>query len=293
MTETHPAVAVLGLGALGSPVARALLEAGHPTTVWNRTPERADAVVRLGAASAATPAEAVAAARVVLVAVADDDAVRAVLDPVAADLAGRVVVNLTSGTPDQARALAAWAGRHGAAHLDGAAMTGTSPIGRPEAFFLYSGATEAFTTAEPALTSLGRATYLGADPGTASLFDTALLGVNLGLLTGFYHALALLAAAGVPAQEVATVVTGYLPFAVGLLPEHARQVDQDEYPPAEGTLAVLAAAVDHLVATSADLGIDPAVPIAVRALLSRGLDAGRAQDGLPSLVRVIAPAGDS
>jgi 3-hydroxyisobutyrate dehydrogenase-like beta-hydroxyacid dehydrogenase len=199
-----------------------------------------------------------------------------------------VVVNLTSGTPQQARALAARAARHGVDHVDGAAMSGTRPIGQPEALFLHSGPPEAFAAVEPPLRTLGRATYLGADPGAASLYDTALLGVNLGLLTGFYHALALLGAAGVAATTAAEVVTGYLPFAVGLLPEHGRQIDRGTHPPDEGSLDVLAAAADHLVATSAELGIGTGVPAAVRRLLARGIDAGHGRDGLSSLVGVIA-----
>ncbi|WP_219417441.1 NAD(P)-dependent oxidoreductase [Pseudonocardia nigra] len=290
MTEREDAqpVAVLGLGALGSVVAGALLKAGHPTTVWNRSPGRAADLVGHGAIPAATLAEAATASPVVVLAVADADAVRAVLEPVADALAGRVVVNLTSGRPEQARDLAAWTARRGGTYLDGAAMSGTRAVGRPEALFLYSGSRETFDSAGPALRSLGRARYLGADPGTASLHDTALLGVNLGLLTGFYHAVALLGGAGVPAPDVAEVVTDYLPFAQGLLAEHARQAELRTAPPDEGTLEVLAAAVDHLVATSAGLGIGTDVPDGIRALLERGLRAGHGRDGLPSLVGVIA-----
>ena len=49
-------VAVIGLGAMGSRLARRLLDAGHDLAVWNRTPERAD---ELGLTAAATPADAV------------------------------------------------------------------------------------------------------------------------------------------------------------------------------------------------------------------------------------------
>src|SRR5262245_60405779 len=96
-------VTVLGLGPMGRALAGAFLAAGHPTTVWNRTPGRADALAAAGAASAATPAEAVAAGPLVVVSLLDDGAVHDVLDPVAAGLAGKAVVNLTSGTPAEAR----------------------------------------------------------------------------------------------------------------------------------------------------------------------------------------------
>jgi 3-hydroxyisobutyrate dehydrogenase-like beta-hydroxyacid dehydrogenase len=52
------AVAFLGLGAMGSRLARRLLDAGHEVVVWNRTPTLAEPLVALGAGSAATPAAA-------------------------------------------------------------------------------------------------------------------------------------------------------------------------------------------------------------------------------------------
>jgi 3-hydroxyisobutyrate dehydrogenase-like beta-hydroxyacid dehydrogenase len=117
-------------------------------------------------------ADAVSASPLVIACVLDDVALRGVLDPVAGELNGRALVNLTSGTPEQARALAAWADQHGIDHLDGKILAFPSTIGGPEAFLLYSGAQDVFTAHEPTLAALGSATYLGADPGLASLYDS-------------------------------------------------------------------------------------------------------------------------
>ncbi|MFC7468445.1 NAD(P)-binding domain-containing protein [Actinomadura keratinilytica] len=63
-SSTAPAaVTVLGLGRMGGALAAAFLAAGHPTTVWNRSPGKADALVVRGARRAGSVAEAVAAAR--------------------------------------------------------------------------------------------------------------------------------------------------------------------------------------------------------------------------------------
>jgi 3-hydroxyisobutyrate dehydrogenase-like beta-hydroxyacid dehydrogenase len=70
-------VAVIGLGGMGSRIARRLLESGHELTVWNRTPEKAEAV---GAAVAANPAEAARTAEVVITMVADPPALAAVTE---------------------------------------------------------------------------------------------------------------------------------------------------------------------------------------------------------------------
>ncbi|HWN31608.1 MAG TPA: NAD(P)-binding domain-containing protein, partial [Pseudonocardia sp.] len=68
-TEVRPAVTVLGLGEMGTAVAAAFLAGGHPTTVWNRSPARATALLRLGARRAATAREAVAASPLVVISV--------------------------------------------------------------------------------------------------------------------------------------------------------------------------------------------------------------------------------
>ena len=67
-------IAFLGLGKMGSPMARRLLAAGHDVTVWNRSRERTDALAAYGASVAATPADAVREAEAVLSMLFDDSA---------------------------------------------------------------------------------------------------------------------------------------------------------------------------------------------------------------------------
>jgi 3-hydroxyisobutyrate dehydrogenase-like beta-hydroxyacid dehydrogenase len=77
--SARPAVAVLGLGIMGEPMARNLLRAGHRLIVWNRTPAKAAALVQEGATLAASPREAARASDLALVMVADPPALEAVL----------------------------------------------------------------------------------------------------------------------------------------------------------------------------------------------------------------------
>ena len=75
-----PTVAVIGLGTMGSRIARRLLDAGNDVVVWNRTAARAEPLVALGARRAATPAEATAAAEIVVIMVRDAAALREVTE---------------------------------------------------------------------------------------------------------------------------------------------------------------------------------------------------------------------
>jgi 3-hydroxyisobutyrate dehydrogenase-like beta-hydroxyacid dehydrogenase len=113
MTDrTDAPVTVIGLGPMGRAMARALMDGGHPVTVWNRTPSRADELVAGGATRTPTPADAVAAADLVVLSLTDYQAMYDILDPptgLAVNLTGKVVVNLSSDTPQRTRDAAVWA----------------------------------------------------------------------------------------------------------------------------------------------------------------------------------------
>ena len=79
MSDQPLRVGVIGLGTMGSAMAGHLVRAGHPTTVWNRTPGRAAELVALGATEAADPAAVGRAADVVVISVSDTPDVEAVL----------------------------------------------------------------------------------------------------------------------------------------------------------------------------------------------------------------------
>lgn len=285
-----PSVTLLGTGALGTALGRPLLAAGLPLTVWNRTAARTSTLADLGAETAPDPAAATAHADVVVVVVGDHDQAAEVLTGAGAagGLQGRVVLTLTSGTPEEAVALDRQVAALGGRPVHGAAMSGTRLVGDPSATFLFSGDRAAYDAAARVVHAWGTPTWVGDDPGHASLHDTALLGLNLGLLGGGYQAMALLGTAGVDPARFAEVARDYLPFAVDLLVDHGRQVAAGTISDDDGTLAVYQAAIGHLVATSERRGLDASVPRGFAALVDRALESGHGDDGLPALVRVIA-----
>ncbi len=65
-------IGFVGLGKMGTPMVRRLLEAGHEVTVWNRTRERSDTLAAEGAQVAATPAEAARAGEILMTSLFDD-----------------------------------------------------------------------------------------------------------------------------------------------------------------------------------------------------------------------------
>ena len=196
-------VTVLGLGAMGRALARAFLAAGHPTTVWNRSPGRADDLVADGATEAPSVAAAVAASPVTVICVLDRAGVDTVLDAAGDALDGASVVNLTSSTPDDARAIAVRARAAGARYLDGKIMVPTALVGTDDAWFIYAGDRTVFDDHLGTLRALGGdADLLGDDDGLAALHDLAMLDVFFNGMAAFLHAAALVGVDGVPARDV-------------------------------------------------------------------------------------------
>src|SRR5688572_11242030 len=148
---TSEAITVLGLGNLGRALAETFVRHGHSTTVWNRSAAKASG---LAATVAATPAEAVAGGDLVVVAVLDNQAAQQVLRGV--DVCGRALVNLTSGTPDEARQLARWAKDNGAEYLHGAVYAVPQTIGTAESSINYSGSPAVHERWQKQLALLGK-----------------------------------------------------------------------------------------------------------------------------------------
>ncbi|NGO71725.1 NAD(P)-dependent oxidoreductase [Streptomyces boncukensis] len=280
-------VSVIGLGQMGTRLAQAFLTAGYTTTVWNRSAAKADALVAQGAVHAASVEAAVATSPLVVVCLPDYTTVSDLLGPVAPRLSGRVLVNLTSGTPEEAASMAAWAAGHGADYLDGAAMSGTRLVGRPEALFVFSGSPEAFASHRPVLASLGNPVHLGADPALAPVYDTALFGMAWGALAGFYHAVALAGSAGVDPAAFAAVATEHMPFVTSLMADHSRQIKNGHFPDDDGTVEVHAAAMEHLVDTSRARGLGTDVPELIGSLLDRAVATGHGSSGIAGVIETI------
>ncbi|MEV0254406.1 NAD(P)-binding domain-containing protein [Streptomyces sp. NPDC050732] len=283
-----PSVAVLGLGSMGQALAGAFLGAGHPTTIWNRSDGKGDGLVARGAVRAATPGQAVRAAEVVVVCVVDYDAARAVLDRAADDLPGRLLVNLTSDTPERAREAAAWAEALGVDYLDGAVMVPVPMIGTPEALIFHSGTRSAYEAYEPTLKALGGQTaYVGEDHGLAAVHDLSVLDFFWTAMHGLVHGFALAASEGVPAAAAAPYMKTLAALLTSVVDGTAAEVDSGKYPGDLDNLTVEAANVRHIVRAAEHRGLDAAALRGVLTAAGRSIDLGHGADTWSSIVEGI------
>lgn len=164
-------VTLLGTGKMGGAMAQRLAAAGHELTLWNRTRERAEA---LGVGTvAATPAEAVAAAEIVISMLTDANAVRATYlgegGAATAARAGQVFVEMSTAGTDVANEVAPAVARGGARFVEAPVMGSIPAIESGKLFILAAGDEAAIESARPVLEALGEIRQVGVVGSAAAL----------------------------------------------------------------------------------------------------------------------------
>jgi 3-hydroxyisobutyrate dehydrogenase-like beta-hydroxyacid dehydrogenase len=169
-----PNLGFLGLGTMGSEIARRLVDAGHDVRVWNRTPAAADDLVAAGAVRAESAADALAA-DVSFSMLANDEAAEAVLTEQAlAGRAGRVHVNLASISPEAADRLTALHARVGVTYVAATVLGRSTVAAAGKLNIMAAGPTETVDALEPYFSEIGTRTWrMGERPRMANVVKAA------------------------------------------------------------------------------------------------------------------------
>ncbi|MFG3257592.1 NAD(P)-dependent oxidoreductase [Streptomyces sp. NPDC048172] len=289
MTRQHRIpVTVVGLGSMGSALAAAFLEAGHPTTVWNRTASKAEPLVAQGAVHARTMEEAVGASPLTVTCFTTYENTIEALAPAAAALKGKALVTLNSGSPSGAREMTAWAAGHGVRHLDGAVKNVPSAVGAEDTLLYYGGDRAVFDEFAPTLRVLGGHTvHLGDDPDLAALYEMAVGGTLLPALVGFFQGAAAMQARGLTAGSLVPYTEKWFEMIISLLPVFAGEIDRGEYgePASSVNLFLAGAAHDEELGKEAALDVGWHRPF--HELLERAVAAGHGDHSISALTEVL------
>jgi 3-hydroxyisobutyrate dehydrogenase len=236
MSETmlKPNVAVMGLGIMGSGMARRLLSANFPLTVYNRNREKCIPFADAGAFIAASPREAASHAQIILGMLADDSASRAVWLGENGALAGAspsaVLIESSTLSVGWVKELETAAAQRGCEFLD-APVTGTKPhAASGELLFLVGGSADALDAARPVFSVLGRdAIHLGPTGSGAlmKLINNFLCGVQA---ASFSEALSLIDAGSLDRRKALSILTGGAPGS-GIVKRMADRVSAGDFTP--------------------------------------------------------------
>ena len=147
-------VAFLGIGTMGTPMARNLLKAGLPVRVWNRTPDKARALATEGADLAETPADAVRDAAFVITMLTDTVAVLAVMEQAAESVPDGAIWLQTSMDTDVESA-AGLAEDHGITFVNCPVLGTRETAKQGRLVVLASGPGEVLDRAQPIFDAIG------------------------------------------------------------------------------------------------------------------------------------------
>ncbi|MGW0537041.1 NAD(P)-dependent oxidoreductase [Streptomyces sp. NPDC003032] len=283
-----PSVTVIGLGPMGQAMAAAYLDRGYDVTLWNRTRSRADALVERGAIFAESAEKALLANELVILSLTDFDAMYAILEPARTAVAGRTVVNLSSDTPEKARAGARWVTELGGTHLTGGVLCPPPLIGTPDTSTFYSGPREAYDTHRDALEVItGKTDHRGEDPGMAALMYQLNMAIFWPSMIAYWQAVALADAHGLTATEIAPYASENFAGMGHFIDFYAPRIDAGNHAGDVDRTAMGLASMDHVVHTAADAGVDTAFPEAVQDIFHRVVKAGHGADSFSSAVELM------
>lgn len=283
-------VSVIGLGTMGSTLARLLLQNGYRVTVWNRTIAKADPLVQAGAVLAPNVAATVSASPIIVICVHDYPATNQILatKEIAAALAGRTLIQLSTGSPQEARDTEMWARERGADYLDGAIQAAPSQMGKPDTPILVSGVETAFRQSESLLKVLGgNLTYLGEQIGSVSAMDLATLSYIYGGMLGFYHGARICQAEGFHVDAYGSIVADIAPSFGEFLKHEGTIIQTGDYTVSESPLKISVEATDRLVKTAQAAQINAEFPTFASGLFKRAMAAGYGNEEAAALVKVL------
>lgn len=289
MSETSE-VSIIGLGAMGFALAQTLLDRGHRVTVWNRTSAKAEPLVQAGARLAPDISAAVNASPTIIVCVTDYNASRSLFETeeAATALSGKVLVQLTTGTPQDAREGESWAQKNNIAYLDGAIMAMPSQIGRPDTTIFVSGSKIAFQNSESLLRVLaGNLQYMGEAVGTAAAWDLAVLSHLFGGLIGFYHGARIFESEGIGVDALGSILSAMAPVIGEIVLNDSNAIQEENYGQPESSLETCWKGLNLVRKQAQEAQINSEFPTFAATLFHKGMIAGYGNEKATALMKVL------
>ncbi|KFE71409.1 NAD(P)-dependent oxidoreductase [Hyalangium minutum] len=282
-------VGVIGSGLMGTALARALAAAGHDVVVWNRTPSKAQAVGS-GTVARENLVEAVSGRELVIVSVSNYAASFELLSAkgVAQALAGKTLVQLTSGSPADARAALEWATAHGVDYLDAAILAYPSFVATDYATVFYAGLRTVFDRHLPTLQAIAKnSIYVDEKIGAAATLDCAILESYYGGSLAFLHAAAMCQAEGLDPKTFFAHKNSFLGLISVTADAAQGMIERNDFSGDQCSLNTHVAAIEHIVRLSQDARMSARFPKELLDNYKRAVSAGWGGQELPAVFRTL------
>ena len=199
-------VGFIGLGKMGLPMTRQLVKAGFPVTVYNRSKNKEVE----GVSTSSSPADLIKQVEVVILMVSDDQATREIFTGpeglLAAGTSGKIVINMSTVSPDVSREMAVLCLKDGNHYLDAPVSGSVKQAEEGQLVIMVGGEDAVFLQAKPVLDRLGKLAVRVGDTGAG---NTAKLAINTFLAIvsqGFAEAIVFAKKNGVDTGDLVNLV---------------------------------------------------------------------------------------
>jgi 3-hydroxyisobutyrate dehydrogenase-like beta-hydroxyacid dehydrogenase len=289
MDKDMKKVSVIGLGAMGSAIAGILVENDFEVTVWNRNKEKAEKLVAQGAKLTEKAHEAVAASPLIITCVTNYQATREILSKagISETIAGKTLLELSTGTPQEARAAEQWAGGFGVKYLDGAIAATPSLLGKPETPIFLSGSRTVFDEHEKMLKTLGSLKFVGEEIGTAATFDLGILAFFWGAFLGFFNSASIFEAERIPVTELGTMMMEISPVLGEIFRDESRLIEKNVFADPQSSLEICLQSTNMILRQSEEAGTNPEISRFTRDFFQKGVNAGFGKQGIGALIKLM------
>ena len=280
-------LSLIGLGLMGSALARTLLQQGYELTVWNRTPDKSEALAKEGAAVAASASDAIAANDTVVVCIRSNADTLALLEA-AGNLQGKNIIDLSTGSAPEAEALFAAVTDAGARCLIGMICTFPRDIGKPDSTIVAVGDESLWKDAGDMLKALGgKSAYVGKQIGALAILYSALFLPRQGFMFGMLYGAHLCNRAGVSLESYVE----QLPLTIKVVHDYydvfAASAPGKNYDDPQASIDVYVAAFEDTLKSFREHGASDDFPRLMAQLVNRGTDAGLGDKQITALIDLL------
>lgn len=290
MESSTKKISIIGLGSMGTMIARLYLQQGYQVTVFNRTAAKAEQLVNEGATTTANVADAITASPLVIICVHDYKASNAIFSSPEARkaLAGKTIVQLTTGSPQDARESEIWFNDLKAAYIDGAIQVAPEQMAKPDTTVLLSGAKDKYDEIEQILKILGgNLTFLGDRIGAASAMDLSTLSYIYGAAIGFFQGALIAESEGFDVSRYGQIIADIAPGMGEFLKHEGTVISSGDYTISQSPLSISVEATARILSSAKEAGINTEFPLFAAALLKRAAVAGYGNQEVAALIKVM------
>lgn len=292
---TPPRIGFIGLGIMGSAMAKNLVKAGYDVTVWNRDREKTKEFQALGREAAPTPKALAQRCDVIITMVTGDEAMEAVLggpDGVfAARFSGSTLINMSTVSSAYCEKLAGLCFREAVTFLD-CPVSGSKPLAENGTLIVLAGAEDkALEKRRSLLLSMGKAVIHAGPPPAGTRLKLCVNLLLSQMTTGLCESAALARAFGLDPELIFRTAEASPALDCGYFRMKRNNILKEEFPPAFA-LKDLLKDLRYMLAGAAARGRELPVTEAVEKLAAKTYNSGERNSDLTAIYKSLSASGE-